>query len=1428
MSNRKHPASPLDSTRKRFRINSRDPSPTPDQNIPDLVITSPTDSVGALAPTDGTSNLNAPPQISLPTAAPSRNPASKGRGVRSGLKSLRKALESTSDAFGPLKPAIGGLIKVVEMCEDMSKGNSEYEKLRQELEELSNDLAERMTGRIGSLKTNSVQRLIIAIQDETTRLEHKLTEKTGRRLADAMQDSGEIVEAYRRIHDHLQRLMLNVNMDILEGISEQALESRLARMCPAMAAFYNSAESDDVERGMCTPGTREPQIAFLLDWVRDPSAGRTCWMNGMAGTGKTTIAYSVCSQLEKDSQLGASFFCSRAIQSCCQVKNIIPTISYQLARFSLLFRRALDKVLQSHPDVQTRALSIQYKKLLVEPMQESQLSLPTDVVVVIDALDECENENSLGQILDLLLSNSSTLPIKFLVSSRPEMEICRRMMGRVDEQGNAPLVLHDLDADVVKQDIKVYMRRELGYILLTETQWSGILERCGALFIYAATSCRLIKQGYEMSVLDETVRMIVSPDSASIGHEESGIDELYFTILAAAFNRSKMSGPIRQRMKDVLETVICALEPMSLDTLASILRLGSAEKVSAFLQPLRSVINVTAAGIVTTLHASFPDFMLSSDRSKELHCAATDRHTMLAGRCLEIIDAVEPKFNICDLSSSYLSDDQVEDMKERVDRNISLSLIYACRYWSTHLYLGDDRHGLVAVVDRFFSQRLLLWMEILNLTKRMRFGTGIVRDAERWCQKANVGSQLTGLVRDAGHFVSVYANHAISESTPHIYVSMLAFWPRSGPVSVAYMSRTAGILSPTGTAIAQRQPALLATWRVSSEALSMGLSSDGRQIVAATEKAIDMLDTSTGDGVFHLQNSSTAWVTSLAMSPNRDQLAFGSKDGLYLLDVRNEVTRRISQPGSDIYSVVFSPNGSQCAIGLSDGTICLYASQTGQLVLGPLDGHTNWVRTLAFSPSGDSIASGSNDKTLRVWDVANGQMIGRALEGHTDWVLSVSYSPDGTHIASASADGTIRVWDPLTGITTLGPLTEHSNSVRSVTFSPNGAFIASGSDDQTIRVYDAQTGQTVLGPLHGHTHVVKSVIFSPDSTQLYSCSHDGTIRLWSVQDLNPLATSQPSFPRDFLSVRYSPDGLQVVSGSRDGGVCIWDVQTAEIVLGPLQGHSERVLAVDFSPDGAYIVSASLDNTLRLWSAQDGRDIHGPMQGHTDLVYCVRFSPNGAYIVSGSEDSTMRIWDVATGQPTLEPFRGHSGSVDSVAFSPNGALVASGSADRTIRVWDINTGQTVVGPLQGHHGPVNSVEFSPDGFYIISGSWDGSIRMWNAQTGQSLRSWGNDQTLIRSVSFSPEGLLVVSGSEDNSMRIWDAQSGNLLHTLHGHVDPVTSTQFSPDGSHIVSCSSDGVIRFWDMSCRITSELSNRSKGADFYLFCGETIDLCIFI
>jgi WD40 repeat protein len=120
-----------------------------------------------------------------------------------------------------------------------------------------------------------------------------------------------------------------------------------------------------------------------------------------------------------------------------------------------------------------------------------------------------------------------------------------------------------------------------------------------------------------------------------------------------------------------------------------------------------------------------------------------------------------------------------------------------------------------------------------------------------------------------------------------------------------------------------------------------------------------------------------------------------------------EPMRALSGISSDIYSLVYSPDGSLLASGSWDTTVRLWSNSTLQTTLS---GHQGSVLSLAFSPDGQILASGSADTTIRLWHIPDGEFL-KELQGHLDSVTGLAFSPDGRLLISASADETIRFWE---------------------------------------------------------------------------------------------------------------------------------------------------------------------------------------------------------------------------------------------------------------------------------------------------------------------------------------------------------------------------------------------------------------------------------
>ncbi|KAB5590986.1 hypothetical protein CTheo_5578 [Ceratobasidium theobromae] len=1359
---------------------------------------------GLLAPPHGAQTVQ--PQHAQPNSEPSISPkleteTSPISTMWTGLRSAFEELHKVARPFPPLQAAIGNLIPCLGILEAAAKNSKEYEEIASELKGLGESLTRHMKESNSTRMSSCIANVAMRIEQQSKLVQEKESRGTGRRLLEASADEEEVMRHYRKIESLFRQLQVDANLSTWSIANEHLANTRLEGLTPAKLANYDSNLSTEISRRMCTEGTRTTIMSEMNDWSLDPNAPDLYLMSGMAGTGKTTIACSFANQLEERKQLAASFFCTRTSPECRNANRIAPTIAYQLARYSTPFQSALCEILGEDPDIGAKNIAKQFERLLKEPLLKVKYAIPENLIVVIDALDECDDRRAVRLVLDQLFRHAPNLPLKFFVTSRPEPEIYSKMVAQISTSRTI-LHLHEIEKSLVQADIELYLKEELNTVAMTEAEIVELATRSGNLFIYAATLVRYIQPSDGSVNPQRRLKSALAIKSEST-NKYAEVDALYGAVVKAALERKGLDSEEAEDVRAVLRAVLCAQEPIGVDTLATLSGVDDTVRTLSALQPLRSVVHLSeGSGLVSTLHASFPDFMFSKERSGLFFCDLAENNHLVARRCFEAMRN-QLRFNICNLGSSFVPDSKVEELEGRIAKAISPPLLYACRYWADHLGLTTNSTNLSNMLQEFLSVRLLFWIEVLSLKRETIQGLGILVKAKKWLRMISSSPDLTRFVEDAHNFLTGYAASPVSQFTPHLYISSLALCPRSSLVYKTYHPHTRGLIGFKGPGLDQLETIALATWAIGSRVLSVCYSSDGNQVAFGCEDGtVGVRNAYDGSPIIDSFKGHSSTVWSVAFSPDGTRFISGSNDRTIKVWNAQDGTL-IGEPfqghTDGIKSVAFSSDGQLIASGSADRSVRVWGANNGALVAGPFTGHTHWVWPVAFSPDGTRVASGSYDRTVRVWNIQNGTPALDPLKGHTGTVWTVAFSPNGTRIASGSADRTIRIWNAQDGLLIIEPLKGHTGEISSVAFSPDGTRLVSSSWDNTIRIWSSENGNLVAGPLNGHINLIWSAVFSPDGTRIISGSSDETIRVWNAGVGKASLAEFKGYTDGIISIALAPDDTYIASASLTS-IYVWDPQSVTCIAGPFEGHTGFLRSIALSPDGKRLVSGSADRTIRVWDVKKGTLLAGPFKDHSGAIKSVAFSPDGAYIASGSLDHTIRVRNSSEGTLITPPIKGHKNIVWSVAFSPNGTRIVSGSDDRTVRVWDTRSGTLAAGPFLGHTDCVMSVAFSPCSQYVVSGSKDCTIYVWNAQNGTVITDPLTGHTgTIRSVAFSPDGELVVSGSADRTLRVWNVRTSTLVAgPFYGHIDAATSVSFFPDGKRIASGSLDSTIRLWDLS------------------------------
>lgn len=484
------------------------------------------------------------------------------------------------------------------------------------------------------------------------------------------------------------------------------------------AEFDSFSDQDEVK---CLQGTRTKLLQQIKEWAMSLDQKFIFWLNGMAGTGKSTISRTVAKLLKDNNQLGASFFFKRSEQDRGNAKKFFPTIIRQMMLRVSGLRSSVQKALDQDPNITSKSLREQFEKLLLQPLLDLDKlgQRPQAAVIVIDALDECERDQDIRSIIRLLrlLQEAKVIHLRIFLASRPEPPIGLEISKIADYEYQG-LDLHEIPEEVTVHDIHLFLQDRFAKIKLDRNiseDWPGdnviqeLVSMSVPLFISAATMCRYV----EDSKLEPKSRLAeLLTDQARY---VSGMDKTYRPILKRLLDNQKCGESEKQQLlqefQKIVGVIILLANPLSINALSRFLEIG-ADQTSNRLDSFRSVLNVPSDRDqpVRMLHLSFRDFLVQSGR--EFLVDEPTKHKDIAMLCLKTMRNYLKK-DICNLESPGAKRASIEP--QYIRQFLPPELEYSCRYWVYHLEQSQPSSSEIDEIRLFLQKHFLHWVEAMSL-----------------------------------------------------------------------------------------------------------------------------------------------------------------------------------------------------------------------------------------------------------------------------------------------------------------------------------------------------------------------------------------------------------------------------------------------------------------------------------------------------------------------------------------------------------------------------------------------------------------------------------------------------------------------------------------------------------------------------------------
>ncbi|KAL6799943.1 hypothetical protein J3E68DRAFT_435436 [Trichoderma sp. SZMC 28012] len=1238
----------------------------------------------------------------------------------------------------------------------------------------------------------------------------------------------EIHEIFATIERQKTNILLNINIEQTSVLLDVHQEIVLSKLRIADAAIFDS--SADGEQSFCLEGTRSHIIAQIEEWGTNSDSQSVFWLNGMAGTGKSTISRTIAQSFANKNILGASFFFKRGGGDRSGTNFLITTIAAQLVRRIPSIASRIREVLDFEPQIHEKPLGDQFQKLILDPLKNTPGCWSSSLLIVVDALDECGNEENMRTLIGIFskAQQRNNPRLKIFLTSRPELPIrlgFEEISGKYDH-----LLLATVPKATIEHDIALFMKHQLNAIKIDynksvsihrkiSTGWPGddvvqqLIDSAVPLFIVAATICRFLKDRrlggpqHQLSKILEYQKMHIS-----------GLDMTYLPILDNLIADLPLSArkEVLTRFQYLIGSIITLAQPLSIRSLADLLGM-STDAIEDQLDLLHSVLGVPTDldTPVRLLHLSFRDFLVDSEKKLNLSkypfwVDESEAHSKLFSQCIKLLSTGGVlEEDICFLRSPGTLRSDIK--QNAINEHLPSAVQYACIYWVHHLSLSSLWICDNDQIHKFLAGYLLNWLEALSIMGRITESVHMMDDLLYKLEEKNA-QDIGNLIRDAKRFIQT--NVATFDKAPlQIYSSALIFAPEKSIVRSVFKSSIPTWLYSLPSMQSHWDPCLATFEDQNMRDADIIAIHGGDRFLSypGREGEMKIWDARTLSCVAIYED---VMYKSVRVSSDGAEILYISRSkGLQIMDASTRsCIAEYNGHTDEIRRAMFSADGQYLASGSKDGTLRIWSRASGEIASTHNHDHTDQME--GFSPDGLTFLTISNYNSLRLLSSKiSGHML--TMNGHKGRIRAAVFSPNSQKLVSLDSSNIIIFWDRLSGNTLEA---EGANYIvnRGLLFFSDGlrvitAMIASVEKGHAIGIWNTLRA-TCDSLLEGHRAAISDVVLSEDESKIASGSYDKSIRVWDMNTATCIAIYD-GHAESIVRLIYSADETLLISVDFNGTFKVWDT-SIETQPGEIESHESAVLEVVFSPDKKTIVTTSGDRTVRLWDSTTGKclsmgtdhrifawvplmvpqDIPTAPFDHIMRVHglfgfprSVEFSADSSTFISstdGSEAVSIKLWDAANGDCQLLPDE-FTGSILSIAFSPDGTTVTSTSRDGILRYWDTAT-QKLLGSFRGGTYGISSSIYTADGTQLVLACDDGMVRLLHPSTRNCKEMNEAHDSPVRLVAISVNGSKLASYSV-STVKIWDMAALTCIATYILSSDTtsdVSKMLFSPDEQYLV--------------------------------------------